>query len=340
MNVNCHISGLGISVPETTLSNQELEKIMDTSDEWIVSRTGIKNRHIVKENENISDYAFLAAVKAIDDAKISPSQITHVLTATCTPEALSPGMSCIIAQKLGLSSYSGLQLISKASPGLVCFDFNAACSGFVYGLELARAFLALNNDSVILLIAAECLSRRMNYQDRTTSVLFGDAAGACIIRGKGDSLFNVLDVSIGADGDYKDLIRIGGGTDKKVQVGDTISEDFFLTMQGREVFKQAVRGMEQESLKLLQKNNLGVDDIDLFIAHQANLRIIDAVRERLGLSEQKVFTNLEKYGNTSAASILLAMAEAREQGLFKAGQKTLLTAFGAGLTWGSALLES
>lgn len=340
MNINCHISGLGISVPENTLTNQDLEKIMDTSDDWIVTRTGIRNRHIVKEDETISDYAFLAAVKAIDEAKISPSQITHVLVATCTPETLSPSMACIIAQKLGLSSYSGLQLISKASPSLVCFDFNAACSGFVYGLELARAFLALNNDAVILLVTAECLSRRMNYQDRTTSVLFGDAAGACIIRAKGDALFNVLDVSIGADGDYKDLIRIGGGTDKKVQVGDTITEDFFLTMQGREVFKQAVRGMEQESLKLLQKNNLCVDDIDVFIAHQANLRIIDAVRERLGLSEEKVFTNLEKYGNTSASSILLAMVEAREQGLFSAGQKILLTAFGAGLTWGSALLSS
>lgn len=340
MNVNCHISGLGISVPENTLTNQDLEKIMDTSDEWIVTRTGIKNRHVVKENENISEYAFLAAVKAIDEAKISLSQITHVLTATCTPETLSPSMSCIIAQKLGLSSYSGLQLISPASPGLTCFDFNAACSGFVYGIELARAFLALNNDAVILLVTAECLSRRMNYQDRTTSVLFGDAAGACIIRGKGDALFNVLDVSIGADGDYKDLIRIGGGTDKKVLVGDSISEDFFLTMQGREVFKYAVRGMEQESLKLLQRNNLGVDDIDLFIAHQANIRIIDAVRERLVLPAHKVFTNLEKYGNTSASSILLAMADAREQCLLKAGQKIVLTAFGAGLTWGSALLES
>lgn len=339
MNINCHISGLGTSVPEKILSNHDLEKIMDTSDEWIVTRTGIKNRHIVNDNENISEYAFAAAVKAIEEAHISPSEITHVLVATCTPETLSPSVACVVAEKLGLSSYSGLPLISSHNPGLVCFDFNAACSGFVYGLELARAFLALNNDATILLVTAECLSRRMNYQDRTTSVLFGDAAGACIIRAKGDALFSILDVSIGADGDYKDLIRIGGGSDKKVQVGDTITEDFFLTMQGREVFKHAVRGMAQESLKLLQKNNLSVEGIDLFIAHQANLRIIDAVRERLELPAEKVFTNLEEYGNTSAASIVLAMAEAREKGLLKAGQKTLLTAFGAGLTWGSALLS-
>lgn len=339
MRLNCHISGLGISVPDTILSNHDLEKIMDTSDEWIVARTGIKNRHIVKDNENISEHAFIAAAKAIEDAQISPSEITHVLVATCTPETLSPSVACILAEKLGLSAYSGLSLISAHNPSLVCFDFNAACSGFVYGLELARAFLALNNSSTILLVTAECLSRRMNYQDRTTSVLFGDGAGACIIRAKGNALFHILDVSVGADGDYKDLIRIGGGTDKKVQVGDNITEDFFLTMQGREVFKQAVRGMAQESLKLLHKNNLAVEDIDLFIAHQANLRIIDAVSERMGLPKEKVFTNLEEYGNTSATSILLAMAEAREQGILKAGQKTLLTAFGAGLTWGSALLS-
>lgn len=339
MSINCHISGLGISVPEKILSNHDLETIMDTSDEWIVTRTGIKNRHIVDDNENISEYAFVAAVKAIEEAQISPSEITHVLVATCTPETLSPSIACVLAEKLGLSSYSGLPLISSHNPGLVCFDFNAACSGFVYGLELARAFLALNNNAAILLVTAECLSRRMNYQDRTTSVLFGDAAGACIIRAKGDALFHILDVSIGADGDYKDLIRIGGGSDKKVQVGDTITEDFFLTMQGREVFKHAVRGMAQESLKLLQKNDLCVEDIDLFIAHQANLRIIDAVRERLELPAEKVFTNLEEYGNTSASSIVLAMAEARDKGLLKAGQKTLLTAFGAGLTWGSALLS-
>lgn len=338
MGITCHIAGLGVSVPENTLSNQDLEKIMDTSDEWIVTRTGIKNRHVLKDGENISDYAFLAAEKAMRQANVSPSQITHLLVATCSPETLSPSVACVVAQKLGLSQYSGLQLISDKNPSLVCFDFNAACSGFVYGLELARAFLALNEDSVILLVTAESLSRRMNYLDRTTSVLFGDGAGAVVIRSKGEHLFKIADVSVGADGDYKDLIRIGGGTDKKVRVGDTIEEDFFLTMQGREVFKHAVRGMAQESLKLLDRNGLSVDDIDHFIAHQANMRIIEAVGERLNISRDKVFTNLEKYGNTSASSIVLALAEAYDAGLLKKGDKILLTAFGAGLTWGSALL--
>ncbi len=338
MSTVCHIAGLAVSVPENTLSNFDLEKIMDTSDEWIVTRTGIRSRHVLKDDENISQYAVAAAEKALADAQVSASQITHLLVATCSPETLSPSVACIVAEKLGLSKFSGLQHISENNPSLVCFDFNAACSGFIYGLELSRAFLALNPDAVILLVTAESLSRRMNYRDRTTSVLFGDGAGAVVIRGSGRHLFKILDVSVGADGDYKDLIRIGGGTDKKVQVGDTIAEDFFLTMQGREVFKHAVRGMAQESLKLLAKNSLTVADVDLFIAHQANLRIIEAVGERLNISPDKVFTNLEKYGNTSASSIVLAMAEAREQGLLKQGQKTLLTAFGAGLTWGSALL--
>lgn len=338
MSVTCHIAGLGVSVPENTLSNFDLEKIMDTSDEWIVTRTGIKNRHVLSDNENISDYAAAACKKALAEAKVSPSEITHLLVATCSPETLSPSVACIVAEKLGLSSYSGLSLISENSPGLFCFDFNAACSGFIYGLELSRAFLALNDNATVLLVTAESLSRRMNYRDRTTSVLFGDGAGAVIIRSRGEHLFKVLDVSVGADGDYKDLIRIGGGTDKKVQVGDIITEDYFLTMQGREVFKHAVRGMAQESQKLLARNDLSVEDIDLFIAHQANLRIIEAVGERLNISRDKVFTNLEKYGNTSASSIVLAMAEAKEKGILKKGQKTLLTAFGAGLTWGSALL--
>lgn len=338
MSIVCHIAGLGVSVPDNTLSNFDLEKIMDTSDEWIVTRTGIRNRYVLKEDENISQYAAVAAEKALADAKVSASEITHLLVATCSPETLSPSVACIVAEKLGLSKYSGLQLISPNNSSLVCFDFNAACSGFIYGLELSRAFLALNPNAVILLVTAESLSRRMNYQDRTTSVLFGDAAGAVVIRSGGDHLFKILDVSLGADGDYKDLIRIGGGTDKKVQVGDRIGEDYFLTMQGREVFKHAVRGMAQESLKLLDKNSLTVEDIDLFIAHQANLRILEAVGDRLNIPQDKVFTNLEKYGNTSASSIVLAMAEAREQGLLRPGQKTLLTAFGAGLTWGSALL--
>lgn len=339
MNSICYIAGLGTSVPHTTLSNFDFEKIMDTSDEWIVTRTGIKNRHVLAKEQNVSDIAYEASIKAIQDAKIDKSEITHILVATCSPQNLSPSVACLIAEKLGMSSVSGLQTISPKNPSLVCFDFNAACSGFIYGLELARAFLMLHRNATILLVTAEGLSRRLNYQDRTTSILFGDAAGAVILRDHGDYLYNVIDVSIGADGDYKDLIRIGGGTELQAKVGDRIDDTFFLSMQGREVFKHAVRGMTQESLKLLERNHLAISDIDLFIAHQANMRIIEAVGERLGIAKDNVFTNLEKYGNTSASSILLAMDEAREKGILKKGNKTLLTAFGAGLTWGSALLS-
>ncbi len=339
MNSTCYIAGLGTSVPEKKLSNFDFEKIMDTSNEWIVSRTGIKTRHVLAEGQNISDIAYEASLKAIVDAKIDKSEITHILVATCSPQKLSPSLACILAQNLGLSSTSGLQTISTHNPSLVCFDFNAACSGFIYGLEIARAFLALHSNSTILLVTAEGLSRRLNFQDRTTSILFGDGAGAVILRNHGDYLYKVHDVSLGSDGDYCDLIQIGGGTEFEAKVGDVVDESFFLTMQGREVFKSAVRGMAQESLKLLEKNSLTVNDIDLFITHQANLRIIEAVGERLSISQDKVFTNLEKYGNTSASSILLAMEEAREQGKLKKGAKTLLTAFGSGLTWGSALLS-
>ena len=317
MNSICYIAGLGTSVPQKSLSNYDFEKIMDTTDEWIVSRTGIKNRHVLAEGQNISDIAYEASIRAIQDAKIDKSEITHILVATCSPQNLSPSVACILAEKLGMSSLSGLQTISPQNPSLVCFDFNAACSGFIYGLELARAFLALHTNATILLVTAEGLSRRLNYQDRTTSILFGDAAGAVILRNHGEYLYKVLDVSIGADGDYKDLIRIGGGTELEAKVGDVLDESFFLSMQGREVFKHAVRGMTQESLKLLERNQLVIADIDLFIAHQANMRIIEAVGERLEISQDKVFTNLEKYGNTSASSIVLAMAEAREKGILK-----------------------
>ena len=339
MNKLCQIAGLGVCVPERVLSNHDLEQIMDTNEEWIVSRTGIHTRRILDASQGTSDVGFFAAQKAILDAGIDASEITHIFVATCTPDYLSPSVSCLIAARLGLSAYSGVSTISPTTKSLMCLDFNAACSGFVYGLEVARAFLALDSNAVVLLIAAEALSRRMNYNDRSTSVLFGDGAGAVVLRSKGDSFLTVHDVSCGTDGDLNELIQIGGGTNMNVVVGDTVKEDFFLNMQGRDVFKHAVRCMVQESLKLLSRNNLTIDDVDLFIPHQANARIIEAVGSRLEIPAEKVFTNVSEYGNTSAASILLALDDARKAGKVEVGKKTLITTFGAGLTWGSALLS-
>lgn len=339
MNKLCQIIGLGTYVPERILSNNDLEKMMETTDEWIVSRTGIHTRHILDVSQGTSDLGFHAAQRAIKYADIEPSEITHILVATCTPDYLSPSVACIIAGKLGLSAYSGLSKTSPDASSLVCLDFNAACSGFVYGLEMARAFLALDKDATVLLIAAEAMSRRMNYSDRSTSVLFGDGAGAVILRSHGEKFLSINDVSCGADGDLNTLIQIGGGTNMHVAIGDTVDENFFLTMQGRDVFKSAVRCMVQESLKVLTRNNLTIDDVDMFIPHQANARIIEAVGLRLEIPAEKVFTNLSRYGNTSAASILLALNEARDAGKVEAGKKILVTTFGAGLTWGSALFS-
>ncbi len=340
MNALCQIAGLGTYVPKEILSNQDLENMMDTSDEWIFTRTGIKERRILATSENASDAGFYAAQKAIEDAKIEAKDITHIFVASCTPDYLSPSVSCLIAQRLGLAEYSGVTKISIDSQSITCLDFNAACSGFVYGLEMARAYLALHENAVVLLVAAEAMSRRMNYEDRTTSVLFGDGAGAVIIKNNCEHpLFTLHDVSCGADGDLSDLIQIGGGSKMNAKVGDKIDESFFLTMQGRDVFKNAVRGMVQESQKVLERNNLTVNDIDLFIAHQANARILEAVASRLEIPEEKVFMNVSLYGNTSASSIPLALENARQQNLIKKGEKTLLTAFGAGLTWASALLS-
>lgn len=339
MKVDVNINGLGVYIPKNVITNQDLEKIMDTTDEWIMTRTGIHTRHVLADDENTSDAGYYAAVKAIEDAKIDPTDITHIIVATCTPDNLSPSISCCIAGRLGLSATSGVAKISPTTAGLVCFDINAACSGFIYGLEVARSFLALHPDATILLVAAEALSRRMNYKDRSTAVLFGDGAGAMILQKTGTPFLTIRDVSLGSDGGLHSLITVGGGTNIKIQCGDIIDEKFFLSMQGREVFKHAVRCMVQECEKLMARNDLSIHDIDLFIAHQANMRILEAVTARLEIDEDKVFINLPHYGNTSAASILLALSDARLEGRIHPGKPILLTTFGAGLTWGSALLS-
>ncbi|MBQ3171538.1 MAG: beta-ketoacyl-ACP synthase 3, partial [Mailhella sp.] len=313
--------------------NADLEKMVETSDEWITARTGIKERHILDENANGSDLGAEAARAALAEAGLAPEDVTHIFAATCTPDHLSPSTSCIIAGKLGISATSGRM------GRVMCMDFNAACTGFVYGLELARATLCLHPEAVILLVSAEALSRRTNFGDRSTCVLFGDAAGAVVLRSSCEKpLWNVADVSCASDGALRDLIQIGGGTASHIEVGSTVGPEWFVTMQGMAVFKHAVRNMAEESQKLLERNGMGFEDVDLFIPHQANLRIIKAVGERLGLGEDKVFANVQNYGNTSAATLPVALADARKAGRLAPGMKVLLTSFGSGMTWGSALL--
>ena len=329
-----HIQGLGTYVPTKRITNVDLMSLVDTNDEWIVSRTGIKARHMLADDENGSDAGTEAALKALEDAGITAEDITHVLTATCTPDYLCPSTACIISGKIG-------------SHGAMAFDLNAACTGFVYGLDVANSILAGKPGAKVLLVGSEAFTRRLNWEDRTTCILFGDGAAAAVLT-NGDagtpkrclpSAPRLRDVRCGADGRQYPLLTVGGGPNRNYKPGDPVQDDFYLQMQGREVFKQAVRSLSAVCSELLEDNGLTLEDIDLFIPHQANLRIIEAVGDRLKLGSKKIFVNLDEYGNTSAASIPLGIGDACAQGRIRPGSRVLLSAFGGGFTWGAALLE-
>lgn len=327
MTFNCHLRALSAHVPETVVTNDDLALLVDTNDQWIVERTGIRRRHKLAEGDNASDLALAAARRTLAEAGLGPRELTHILAATCTPDYISPSIACILAGAL------------DAGP-VMALDFSAACTGFIYGLSLGEAFLARAPESRILFVCAEALTRRVNWQDRSTCVLFGDAATACVLEsreGEGSAL--VEDVICQSDGAQRDLIVVGGGTACRYAPGEAVDEQFFITMRGRDTYKHAVRQMVQVCETLLARNGLSMKDIALFVPHQANMRIIEAVGSRLGVDGERVFVNLAEYGNTSSASIPLALAEARAQGRIRPGDRVLVTAFGAGLTWGAALLR-
>lgn len=334
MTIHSRMSGFGWFVPPKTISNQDLATQTDTSHEWIVSRTGIRTRHILDEGVPGTDMAHAASRDALQRAGRTPEDVTHVIYCTCTPDALCPSSACTLSHKLGIV-------------GHMAVDVNAACSGFINGMELADGIVARHPSACVLLVAAECLSHRCNWQDRSTCVLFGDGAAAVLVTGNGqpgshDNVLSgtIVDIDLGADGSKGELLSIGGGTaSAPYKLGDTVGPEYFIRMNGGMVFKHAVRSMTASCLKLLERNGLGAKDVDLFIPHQANLRIIEAVGERLDIRGDTVFLNVDKYGNTSAASIPLAMGEAVDQGMLKPGMRVLLTTFGGGLTWGSALMR-
>ena len=327
MNPLCHLLALSAYVPDAVLTNEDLAKVVDTNEEWIVTRTGIKQRHRLADDENASDLGLKAARKALADAGMEASELTHVIAATCTPDVLSPSVACIMAGQLGTGP-------------VMAFDFGAACSGFIYGLSICRALLAQQPDAKILFVCTEALTRRVNWADRSTCVLFGDAATACIVAGSpGNVVAGLEDVICQSDGTQRDLIVVGGGTSSRYAKGDPVDDDFFITMQGRETYKHAVRNMVHICEDVLTRNGLTAKDVNLLVPHQANMRIIEAVGSRLDMTGDRVFVNVDKYGNTSSASIPLAIVEARASGRIKAGDRILATAFGAGLTWGAALLR-
>lgn len=327
MNTSCQILSFGAFTPETRVSNNDLARLVDTSGSWIVERTGIRERRQIDSADDTSDLALRAAWLALDQINMQPVELTHVIAATCTPDYLSPSVACIVAGAL------------CAGP-VMAFDIGAACAGFIYGLSLCRSVLAGDPEAKILFICAEAMTRRVNWQDRSTCVLFGDGAVACVLaRQAQDSICGLEDVISKSDGSQHKLILVGGGTACHYGAGHAVADDFFIAMQGRDTYKFAVRHMVDVCRELLDRNHLSMDDIDLFVPHQANMRIIEAVGSRLGIEDGRVFTNVENYGNTSAASIPLALAEARAQGRIKPGGHVLVTAFGAGLTWGAALLR-
>ncbi len=328
MTKQCYLRGFGSFAPPKVLTNDDLATFVETSDEWIKTRTGIEQRHIVDPGQCTSDLVTEAAKAALNDASLAVADLTHILVATFTPDAYCPNTACVVEDKLG-------------TKGLMAMDMSAACSGFVYGLQVARGLVSISDNATILLSGAETMSSRTNWKDRNTCVLFGDAAGAVVISPTpGPNCAELIDVEVSSDGALRDLLTVtGGGSSMPYTLDQPVPAEHFVMMQGREVFKHAVRSMTSVCETLLERNGLTNADIDLLIPHQANMRIIDAVGKKLDMPEGKVFVNLQKYGNTSAASIPLALADARAQGAIKPGMTVLLTTFGGGFTWGSALLK-
>jgi 3-oxoacyl-[acyl-carrier-protein] synthase-3 len=331
------INGFGCYTPAQILTNADLQKrIADTSAEWILARTGIAQRHIAAPGETTSDMAMHAAKIALASAGVAHSELDIILCATATPDSIVPTTAAKVQQKLGI-------------PRAMCMDFNAACSGFIYGLQLAQGLLAVNSESKILLLASEILSGRTNWQDRSTCVLFGDGAGAVILSTKKSEPQNPVPFANNAllegviscaDGSGHDLLWAdGGNSEHPYNLGTVVGEEFFLHMNGREIYKHAVRNMPGACLQLMGRLGYTINDIDALVPHQANLRIIEAVGERLNIPAEKVFVNIQKYGNTSAASIPIALSEAVAQQFIKPGMRVLLTAFGGGITWGAAVLK-
>ena len=326
------IRGMGHYVPQRILDNDELSTMVDTNDEWIRTRTGIRQRRIAAEGESCSDLAYNAAVRALASAGLDAGAVTHIIVCTVSGDAAFPATATTVQKRLGIEN-------------AMSFDLGAACSGFLYGLELARGLLALDARSIVLLVGAEVLSHFVDWQDRGTCVLFGDGAGAAVLAGSPSGhpgacnaeIEGVLCEGSAEGGDL--LYCFAGGTRRPFAAGDVVGPDSRIHMNGREVFKLAVRAMSGVSLRLLDKLHYGVDDIDLVVPHQANSRIIQGVLNRVGIGEEKAFLNLDKYGNTSAASIPLALSEALEQGAIRPGMRVLLSTFGAGLSWSAAVLR-
>lgn len=326
MAQNAGIIGMGHSYPEGVLTNSDLEKIVETSDEWITTRTGIKQRHKAADNEYTSQFAVRAGRQAIERSGLTPEDIQIIICATTTPDQILPSTGALIQAELGCSNAAGM-------------DVFAACSGFLYGITMVESMIRTGAIKYALVIGAEVLTKYVDYTDRGTCVIFGDGAGAAVLgpvpEGKG-----ILSTKIMSDGRYEEQLCARGGGTKLGTSHETIdNREHFFKMKGNEIFKIAVRSMSDISAEMLEQAGHTVEDVDIVIPHQANQRITDAVASRLGVPEEKVYSNIAMMGNTSSASIPIAMDECIEAGKIKEGSLVLLTAFGGGITWGATVVQ-
>ena len=322
----CSITGVGSYVPERILTNADLEKMVDTSDDWITTRTGIKERRLAAPDEFTSDLAAKAALRAMEMAGVTAAQIDLIIVASITPDMPFPNTACLVQQKIG----------ARRIPA---FDIEAACSGFLYALEVGQSFITARTFETVLVIGAEKLSAITNWKDRNTCVLFGDGAGAAILQNRPLS-HGLLTTALGADGSKGELLSMPGGGSRCPATLKSVTDGLhFLRMDGKETFKNAVQAMCSAAKEVLSRCEIDISKIKCVIPHQANRRIIDAVGERLGATPEQLFINLHKYGNTSAASVAIALDEAVRSGRIVRGDLILIVAFGAGLTWGAAIIE-
>jgi 3-oxoacyl-[acyl-carrier-protein] synthase-3 len=322
----CSIAAVGSYTPEKVLTNADLERMVETNDDWITTRTGIKERRIAADNEFTSDLAAKAALRAMERGGITPDQIDLIIVATLTPDYLFPSTAALVQQKIGATRCAA-------------FDVEAACSGFIYALEIGQQFINSHTYNTVLVIGAEKLSSIVDWTDRNTCVLFGDGAGAAILQNR-PGTHGLLSACMGADGSKAELLLMpGGGSRNPATHGSVDARLHYLRMDGKETFKNAVNAMLSAANEAMARCGVDISRIKLVIPHQANIRIINAVGDRLGVQPDQVFVNVNRYGNTSAASVAIALDEAVQSGKIQRGDLLLLVVFGAGLTWGAAVIE-
>ena len=330
MTKNCipvRIAGVGYGIPETVITNDDLTKLYETSDEWIYSRTGIKERRVVSGNQTAIDLGFEAAQKALAKANMKPEELDLIIAASSAPPQMYPALACHIQSMLGIET------------DIPAFDMTAACSGLIYGMQIARGFINAGIYKNVLIVATDNNTRYLDWTDRATSILFGDGAGAMVLTPSEDDVDDIIAIDIKAKGSIGEMIYKDTIGQNCPLVEQSEEKDRFIHMNGKEVYKFVVRILPQYIEDLIEQAGLKADEIEYLIPHQANLRIIQAVQERLQYSDDKVITNIKYYGNTSAASVPIALAEGVEKGTVKLGSKAILCGFGAGMTWGGAIVR-